>query len=228
MTMTRHMMRLLAAGALAVLAACTGGDEQFSDQASAIEQVRQYLQAGNAETAPEITVTRALLNQLTVPSLEIVAESSGQKAFLVPFSRRGTVTIWRTAMDGQVVLRQGLVTATRGLGGDLTSSDYAQPLTALQRRAGTYQRRLYFNNSAGGQSRLTLSCTLSNLGPKRLEVVERSYNTHHLRETCMAGQDTITNAYWIETSSGILRKSRQWVGPHIGYLNLRLLKSASE
>ena len=224
------LLRALAGlGLAALLGACTGGSENIQTQAGALEEVRKAVVASrNTQKAPEIVVTRALINQLDVPSLEVVAEARGQTAYLVPFSQRGDVMVWRTADNGQVVLRRGLVTATRGLGGDLVSSDFNQTLAALQSGSGSTTRRLFVRSGTGARETLTLSCRIDDLGRTQLEVVGKQYQTRHLRESCTVGQESFANEYWIEPRTGQIRQSRQWAGPTVGHLRLRLLKSASE
>ena len=220
---------VLGLGLAGVLAACTGGTDNIETQAGALEEIRKSVQASRKAQEPqEIVLSRALLNELTVPSLEAVAEARDQTAYLVPFSRRGDVTIWRTADNGQLVLRRGLLTGTRGLGGDLVSSDYGQTLSALMQGSGATSRRLFVRNGNAGEDVLTLNCRTESLGRVRLDVVGRSYDTRHLRETCTFAQGRIQNEYWIEPRSGLIRQSRQWAGPSVGHLRMRLLKSASE
>ena len=216
---------LVVAGLTGLVAACSGGTENIQNQAGFANEIRTALvNQRAAKKTPEIVVTRALLDELTVPSLEIIAESRDRTAYLVPFSNRGDVSIWRAADGSQVILRGGLIIATRGVGGDLASSDSDQTLTALERRAGATSRRLFVRNGNSGQDQVTLSCQTTDLGRTDLEVVEKVFDTHHVRQTCQVGQGTVTNDYWIEPASGLMRQSRQWVGPDIGYLRVRVLK----
>ena len=221
-----NLIRSLIVSALVpVIAACSGGTEQLQNQANLASEIRTSVtNQRKAEAVPEIVLTRALLDQLATPSLEIVSEKRERTAFLSPFSNRGDVSIWQTVDGSQAVLRQGLLIATRGIGGDLASSDSASTLASLKQRAGSTTRRLFLRNGNSGQDQLTLSCSLQDLGRENLEVVEKVYETYHLRENCRVGSGTITNDYWIETRSGLIRQSRQWVGSEIGYLRLRVLK----
>ncbi len=228
--MVRALRTLLCLGCAVALAACTGGSENIQTQAGALEDIRKSVAAnrkGDA-AAQDIVLTRELLNQITVPSLEVVAEARDRTAYLVPFSRRGDVTVWRTVDGGQVVLRNGLVTGTRGLGGDLASADFSATLAALQSGSGAFLRRLYVRNGLGQEDAISLNCQTETVGRVRLDVVGKSYETTHLRESCQTGQESIVNEFWIEPKSGVVRQSRQWVGPTIGYLRVRLLKNAGE
>jgi len=219
---------LVFAGLTGLVAACSGGNESIQNQAGFANEIRTALvNQRAAKKAPEIVVTRALLDQLTVPSLEVVAESRERTAYLVPFSNRGDVSTWRTTDGGQVILRSGLIIATRGVGDDLASSDSDQTLAALARRSGATTRRLFVRNGNSGQDQVTLSCQTTDLGRITIEIVEKNFDTQHVRETCQVGQGTVTNDYWIEPASGLIRQSRQWLGPEIGYLRVRVLKQSA-
>ena len=222
----RILTHFMCAAALLGLGACSGGDQKIDNQQTIISEltdiVRGNVAAGGAE---EVVLTRDLLDQLTVPSLEVVAETRDQTAYLIPFSRRQGVTVWRGVDGAQVVLRQGLVTSTRGIGNDLVSSDYQATLAALRAGRGETTRRLFVRNDLRSEDSLTLQCSLSTLGAVQLEVVGRTYNTTHLREVCATPVGDIVNDYWVERGRSLIRQSRQWVGPKLGYLNLRQLRA---
>ena len=222
----RILTHFMCAAALLSLGACSGGDQKIDNQQTIISEltdiVRGNVAAGGAE---EVVLTRDLLDQLTVPSLEVVAETRDQTAYLIPFSRRQGVTVWRGVDGAQVVLRQGLVTSTRGIGNDLVSSDYQATLAALRAGRGETTRRLFVRNDLRSEDSLTLQCSLSTLGAVQLEVVGRTYNTTHLREVCATPVGDIVNDYWVERGRSLIRQSRQWVGPKLGYLNLRQLRA---
>lgn len=221
----RDLKPLLALVLTLGLAACTGGNSPADSETGALVEIREAVQGSrNASDAPQVNVTRALLDGLTVASLEAVSETLDQTAYLVPSSRRGPVTIWRSADQAQLVIREGLVTGTRGIGNDLASSDYAQTIAALRAHGGTATRRLFLRNDLGGQDTLEMRCDIVDQGHVTLEVIGRSYLTHALRETCDAAGTAIVNEYWVEDRSGVIRQSRQWLGPKIGHLRLRLLK----
>ena len=218
--------KALAAGLiLAVVAACSGGNDPAVNQGAALREARTALQSAlfdrRTEADPLPTLTPELVSELTVPTLEVVAEDRDRRAYLVPFSRRGPVTIWQTGDNAQIIIRNGLVTGSRGIGNDLASSDYRGTLTAISRRAGTDQRTLYLRNDLGGQYSLLLSCTLSDLGAEEITIVERRFATRHLRQDCTYADGSASYDFWVESRSGEILQSRQWIGPKIGYLHLR-------
>lgn len=204
------------------LVACSGGSEDLSTQTGIAKSVRETFQ--RPTPTPDIVLTREVIDQLPTATIEAYLESRDQTAYVVPFSIRSDVVIWAAGDGAQLVMRGGLVTATRGVGRDLASSDYAATLSALAQRSGTSNRRLFLRNDEGGQDQLTLRCETRDLGPATIEVVERAYNTRHVRESCRVGEGNVENDYWIEAKTGVIRQSRQWLGPALGHLRLRMLK----
>jgi len=68
-----------------------------------------------------------------------------------------------------------------------------------------------------------MACSLQDLGPAPVEIVEVTYATRHLQERCEAAGSVVVNDYWVDSRSGRVWQSRQWAGPTIGYLRLRQL-----
>lgn len=219
--MIRQTTLAALSGAL-LLAACSGGDPDRSSQSGLLADVRAE-RARDAQSAQLPQLSRALIDNLTIPSLEVVAENRGRTAYLVPLDRRsdaepGRVTVWRTGDGAQVALRNGVLTATRGLGNDVASSDVA---ASVRRVPGA--RTLYLRSDLGDQRAMTLHCRPADLGTARVDIVGKSYPVRHIRETCDHPTGTAVNDYWIEPD-GTMRQSRQWAGPDLGYLSMRLLK----
>ena len=134
------------------------------------------------------------------------------------------MTVWFTTDLSQLVTRNGLVTGTRGLGSDIVSSSYAQTLSAIASGEGTAQRRLNVTNDLDQSIQVSMSCQIRTVGTETLEIVELTFATRHLRETCTYTGGTIENDYWVDSrDSRKIWKSRQWLGPEMGWIKLRLL-----
>ena len=218
---TRTVCLALCAGL--ILSACSGGTETASSQSSTLSEVvsvasNQRKAKRNPPVLP--TLTRPLLDGLTVASLEVVAAKREQTAY-----RDGNVTVWRTGGNSQLVLRDGVLIGTKGLGNDLASADASPALAAVRSRGSSSgQRVMYIRNDVNGVDRMSLSCEVRNMGAETLEIVERSFPTVHLREDCSNETGQITNHYWVDRRDSTVWKSRQWGGPKVGYLDMRLLK----
>jgi hypothetical protein len=218
-----------------VLAGCSGGNDVPALELQVIKSTREIIAA---KTAPKTTpppVTRAMLDTLDGTFLEARLERHDLMAHLYVEAQRrdagpGQITVWHTFDTVTLTTRNGVLIATRGLGGDILSSTIqvagARPGPA---RAG--EKIMNIRSLDNKAVRLTLVCELSDLGPETIEIIEHRHATRHLRETCKGGisgdgsgsPGTVVNDYWVDARNGLVWQSRQWAGPYIGYLRLRQL-----
>ncbi len=201
---------------MGLLAGCAGGIDAPSTQAQLATAAREALRRD--DKAPPVQVTRAMLDKFDGALLEAHRERTGQRAVLGVALRRqdsipGRITVWRSRDDITLALRGEALIATRGLGGDLLSSD----------GAGAGEKVLHIRGLDNKERRMVLRCSRADLGAEVVDVVERRHSTRHIRETCEGADGVATYDYWIEPGTGITRQSRQWAGPDIGYLTLRQL-----
>ena len=222
MTGPRHLFRGLLSGLVPVLilAGCSGGTDAPTLQLQVIEAARETIAAKTAPKPQAAPLTRAVLNTLDGAFLEITREREDLTAYLYPSARAGEITVWRTETDETVTVRGGVLIATRGLGGDLLSTELRLSGSGLG-PAPAGERVFHVLTADNKQAKLTLACEVTDLGPETIEVIELRHATRHLREHCEADSGAITNEYWIDQRTRLIRQSRQWAGPHIGYLRLR-------
>jgi group 4 capsule polysaccharide lipoprotein GfcB/YjbF len=212
------------------LSGCTGGSDQVSSMTTQFTELSSIVlsQRKQAEL-PE--VNRALLDSLSLASLEITVENRDALAYLIPAGRRndpfhGPLTIWRTGDNAQVAISSGVIVATKGLGDDLQGSDMRGTVQAVRGRdARNRNGALTVVTSAEGAKTIALNCVSQRPERKTIEIVELTYQVDHLRERCVIDRDqTVVNEYWVGVRDRIVWQSRQWVGPGIGYVRTRFLK----
>lgn len=226
----RTLANLAAMAAILLSAACTGGSELANAQSASLGAVAKVAiaQRKAQRTAPQLpTITRPMLDSLGAPSLEVVAAKNNQTAYLIPSAERpgDGIVVWRTAANSQVILRDGVLIGTKGLGNDLASVEASPALNAVRNRANGFgERVMYFRNDVNGINPMSLSCEIRNLGPETLEIVGRSFPTTRMQEDCSTASGQISNHYWVDRNNGTVWKSRQWAGPEHGYFDMRLLK----
>lgn len=225
------------AAALALLAALAGCDANQNKSTAAtpvqlINAGRDAIARRQARSVTRPPLTRAVLDTVGKPALEATLERSGIFAYLfIEAERRddepGRVITWRTEDDITLSFRNGVLIATRGLGGDLMST--AVPLSGDRpgpASGGAREMRLRALDNK--EAVLNLRCLLEDLGPETIEIVELRHSTRHLRETCegpsaRSGEALVVNDYWVDSRAGLVWQSRQWAGPDIGYLRFRRL-----
>jgi hypothetical protein len=224
-------LKLITVLAIGLLTACSDGKIDLGGNADLLADMRKIIKDRREARNPTVSptkLTRANLNAVTVPILQVSIENTDATALLEPIAYRndrtaGRVTVWKTAEGEHVVLRSGVLIGTKGLGRDLASTNAAATLVALRTRSSRQgTRSMYIRDDVNGGNEIRMQCQISTVGPQTITIVEKSYRTLHLNEECTFDSGTISNDYWID-SAGTVRQSKQWAGPDLGYFSIRLL-----
>lgn len=218
------MTRVLAILTLLALGACgqaTGDDPYLA----AFQQFRGGLfNRGAAETVG-FTATRASLAEagITQPVLVARLPDAGISVGLLEYRTTRGVTIWRSLDGNTLSTASGFLRNTRGFGTDLHSLETDALRDAMQRGgSGEYSRVFRALDGEGRLVAVRLYCSLTPAGAERVDVLGRAYDTQRFSETCRADgvrDPVFVNTYW-RGRGGEIWKSRQWVGPELGYAEL--------
>ena len=229
MTGTRRNLGL-ALASLVLLAGCSAGPEAPPLYGQILAGARAGV-ATRAARGSAPTYSRAQLDQIEGSFIEVRRERSAQRAYLYAAVRRrdatpGRITVWRTGDNVTLATRNGVLIATRGLGGDMLSSSV--PVRGTAAGPGGSGRKVHMIRARDNKAvPVQLSCSLADLGPETIEIVSRRHSTRHLQERCTATGDSgggqVVNDYWIAPDRRLVWQSRQWAGPEIGYLQMRRL-----
>ena len=233
----KRVLTVLALGCAALVGACGSGGEGrenlvLTTGAQLLGELRA--QRGRPEKPPVVQVTAQQLANTKVPALQVNPERRGGSEFLRLLARRdddgpGTVAVWRASDNTQVVLRNGVLVGTRGIGGDIISAEADGTIAAVTgAREGGGARRYFLSDGGYADKELVMSCDIRPLGSEVTQIANLRFDTVHLRERCIGGPDdaiTIVNHYWVQPGSGIVRRSQQWAGPYSGQFEFLLLKN---
>lgn len=238
--------RVVAAIMLSLLAACAKGPGEPSAEVELSQAIGQVIRQRLAPDPAPLVVTRALLDSQAVPHVEVVVEDQDLTGYLgLLLSRRdnlpGEITHWSAADGSALSFRNGMLIASRGMAGNLLSA--AVPAEGLHPGPAHGGARSYQLRSGDFEARsVTLACSLQDLGPVTLEIVDLRYPTRHIQERCETLEEgarakVVINDYWIDSQPRprtgpqtdylarhqprFVRQSRQWAGPQIGYLRIR-------
>lgn len=229
----RGIGALLVAGLLAGCSSSSKGQaDSFSKQI--FGSLKQAVATRREGPRQKTVVTPEMLAQTTTAALQVNPEARGGSDFLRRVAARndssvGTVEIWNSSDNAQVFLRNGVVVGTRGVGGDIIAADASLTVRALKNRGDASGVRTY--TISDGDVTITdyrFRCDLRYLGAEKISVVNLVFTVDHIREDCVGGPSgdiVIGNDYWVQQATGLVRKSRQWIGPATGYFELVLLKN---
>lgn len=217
----------------AALASC-GSDRQAGEGGKfAIGAVRQMrakiaarkgaVQAPAAQPNAEALAASAL-KTVKGSILIVQIEALGGTSVLGEIGTNGALRTYATPSEQSLVLRDGVLVATRGLGNDLMSADAAGAIALITaRKAGTTRRIYRYLDGEGIERPLPLDCTVALAGTKDLAFAGQSWATTQIGESCATGGLTISNAYWV-TDTGQIVLSHQWIGQRLGYLSVQLVR----
>lgn len=210
-----------------ILSGCSVGNDVPSLELQVIDAARGVIKEKTSPKPPRIAVNRALLNQLEGSFLEVTLERNDQLAYLEMDSERrddgpGKITVWRTYDDVSLAMRNGMLISITGIGGAIASSSV---LASGDTLGPAYDGEHALNIRAldNKEIRLSMVCEVVQLGSEPVEIVEHIHATRHVQERCEGSGGTIVNDFWIDSRAGLVRQSRQWAGPNVGYLWIRRL-----
>ncbi|WP_386685019.1 YjbF family lipoprotein [Loktanella sp. R86503] len=176
----------------------------------------------DAPPDPRDLLTAAQIRASSQPLLLSRIDGIGGGTMIVAGRRDGIVT-WRTADFVNFSYRDGLLTATRGLGDDVMSADVSGTHAALT--GGPVQDYPRFASYLGADDETrfrAFRCVMRNAGPEAVTSFGTVFPATLMQETCYSPGLQIDNRYWLAPGGGI-RRSLQWVSPDVGYLETEQL-----
>ncbi|MGC1498344.1 MAG: YjbF family lipoprotein [Sulfitobacter sp.] len=219
------------------LAACSGGNGKTKGNGGALLQAgTSVLGAVKARRASKnnvptrIVVTRKLLDETVGEVMQVIPDKTGLQDFMFLVGKRndsypGTVEVWKSSDNVHLILRDGVLIATKGLGGDMRSADASTAIAGFDGHGGGGERVMVLDRQDGSAQAVPFACDMTQLGRETIQIVDQRISTYRMREDCVYRNTKITNEYWVETSGGRMRKSRQWAGPVFGYVAFERLKN---
>lgn len=200
-----------------MLAACGNQPSAGASPGSVLAALRGAVMPA-AAPQPAPAITRAEIAQSPVPLLQVAIPSRGAEAVLYPAGQNAGATTWATADGSTLALRGPVLVASRGLGHDLMSA--AAPAGAqIIAGQGTHRRSYFTLDGADRTLQQDFNCVLSRHEAAPVQIVERSFAVHEVKETCTGAGTAFVNRYWI-TGGGRIVRSIQWLGTDVGFLQL--------
>lgn len=212
----RHARLSLAAGALLALTAC--GNEGPGPAAQVFGQIAANRLPGAAApaaaAAPKSDAQRAAeaLQVNPGPLIQVGFESLGQTQIMAMTGENGGMRTFMNPAEEAVILRGGMVVATRGiLGRDLAVAEPGTEALIRAGRSGQATRVMRYLEGDGLERPLRFACSVAP-GPQAGLTVE----------SCEGHGISFQNSYVVQ--GGQIPASRQWVGPGIGYVTVAVLR----
>ncbi|MBU2958082.1 YjbF family lipoprotein [Paracoccus sp. 1_MG-2023] len=201
----------MALGALAALAAC-GNDTAATGPLGVLAQTAgQVVADRRAEpAAPAPTPAQAAAEALRVnqgPLIQAGFEGLGRTQVMAMTGQNGAMRTYMTPSEEALIIRDGLLIGTRGLGNDLSVAEIGTA-AAIRAGAGSGTRVMRYYSGDGLERPLEFDCTVG-AGPKPGVTVENCEGHGVSFQNSYAGQGAV---------------SRQWIGPAAGYVTIQTLR----
>ncbi|WP_162617218.1 YjbF family lipoprotein [Litorivita pollutaquae] len=145
------------------------------------------------------------LRMVRIPQRDVAAA-------IYPVQRNQGVRLWASADQRGFYFRDGMLVATRGLGGDLMQAEVRQSLAHVTSRRSGRALRVHRYLTGDNQPDLRrVNCRITPMGQEAVRYAAMSAQTVKMRETCEGGETRFENVYWVSASGKIVR-SVQWQG----------------
>lgn len=189
--------------ALLVMAGCTGLPKEF-------EGVSALLTGQSTDVSQRYLQ----LTQANTPLLRFGVLSRNSSAFLRLDVTRAGVKNWLSPEGISISTRDGLLIATRGLGGDLLASDVGETQAMIAAgNIGITTRFHTFISGADEAVTRTYVCELALHGTQTITISTQQIATRVLIENCQSLDQEFSNLYWVVGAENLIIQSQQWAGP---------------
>ncbi|MDT1061460.1 YjbF family lipoprotein [Paracoccus sp. CPCC 101403] len=211
------MRFLLGATVLAMLGACGNVDSEEGSIPGLLAQAARQTVAkrDRAEVAEKVDPNQMAATALRVnkgPLIMVTLERANTTQVLAMTGENAGQRTYMTQNEQALILRNGMLAGTRGLGHDLSVAEMAQSAALIRAgQSGPAKRVMRYWTGDGLESPLTLDCTIGR-GPKPGVMIE----------SCEKGPLKFQNNYLVQ--NGRVTVSRQWIGPDLGYATIQELR----
>ena len=214
-----------------LLAGCSNqtetGPTPFGIARQALGQATAGLGGKEAPTAradtPEAMAARALAAN---PAPLIMAQigDGATPQVLVEVGRNGTMRTYMNPAKQALILRDGLLSGTRGFGHDLSVAEPGSMAGLIRaRQTGSGTRVMRYLSGDGVERPLPLTCTIRLGEAQTVSFAGRSWQTRQVHEACTGPGTQIQNSYLV-TADGQIPASHQWIGPGLGHVTLQVVR----
>lgn len=212
--MIRHVVVALVVAV--VLSACSGGRSLIDRSLEMVENEPGRVKVPEGQFPPRFG---ALVADTSVPLLVVIIESRNQSGRLLLEDTVNGVDTWLSADMSALIVQNGMIRGTRGVGTELFAADISEPMSLILSGNTGYSDRLHSNLAGDDKIKTrTFRCLVENKGPDVIDLEIGRVSTRVMTEDCKSMDQSFTNTYWVSSTTGAIVQSRQWAGDEIGYI----------
>ena len=205
---------------LTTLTSCSNSPDLTKGEIEIIPLIRDAVQA---QTAPENFVDARKLvtrDKIDASGMEVlfVELESGKNGTSIKYPGANIGEVWLGVDGTTLTFKNGHLIATRGLGEDMMSSEGAFPSFHLISGSTEYVKTQSWLSKDNQITSTNYSCTASvENAREKITIFDKTFLVQRATETCIDGDSKIGNEYFFERN-GIVRRSRQFHSPALGYI----------
>lgn len=217
---------IMLAGCAVALAGCSSRGNTIFEQMGPILQ-EQILGDGEAAPPPP-QPTRAQLNEIPYPTISLRVGDAPPTHVVAVADNGGFLVYQDTARRG-IVMEDGLITATHGLGYNLdaVAHERGDPIAGrmpVPEWPSSVSRSYRFSIRGQQQYEIGVVCAFKRGVREIIEIVEVRLEVVRVDETCRNSTRSFVNTYWAAPDSGFIWKSQQWVGPRLEPMTVEIIR----
>lgn len=219
---------ILALSALSFLAACSS-----SGTSPIVTVIKGVILPPKAADIPVknagATLTREKIEAFGLALIRGRIEGEDISNLLTGTAVNDQYVTYVSAFRQNITMLGGLVTGTRGMGGDLLAvrTDAYDPIAYATPTAdwpSTLTRDYRFPGVGPEGEVVLVTCSLSRADDTTVTIVEVTYDVTPFTEVCTGDEVEFTNTYLTQPDSGQIWRSSQWIGDKVGYVNIDVLE----
>lgn len=163
-----------------------------------------------------LALTRAQVDAVPFPQIKVTTVSS--EGVMALIRQRGDLQFWVASGKQVLLLRNGLVVRTVGLGADLDGTRWQgqSPFQkGLHRLPQGYRSTRQIDLVGGYQLGIDVTSRITRKGIETVEILDKAYALLRVDEDIEAGDFRARNRYWVDPNDGFIVQSEQHLTPRL-------------
>ena len=172
-------------------------------------------------------ITRKKIDNAKIPVL-FVEMKNGQNGTLTLYPGTGIGETWLGADGATITLQSGRIKATRGMRSDVMGSISSMPPWSDIKDTSEYSHQISYLGGDNQTYSMTFSCTINKHNKQTsITIFNVPFDVQEYAETCVGNTEILENTYFVDDKN-VVRRSKQYHGPALGYLLIERLERQSQ